>query len=316
MNQFLNRISSFGFIIIILIIIGLVFAEFDNIDKHFPVSPTVASIQQKSKFDNLDILFIGNSYSYSSVQPNILLKSGYNTYNLGIATAGFDFYEIAAKDYINHVNQKPKEIFLLISPMSFSSQSDNFPKYPIHRYLESPVSNFQIAYKYGRINELTIMYKKSIKDGIQNLIKTPKDNKVNEQMLKSRGFVSSEVIITDSIIKNTKHYYTMLKNEKLQYGRLEKLIQVANDIENQEINVVLWHIPTNKLNSLFNNKYLSDYNHAIEKLKVKFDVLIISDSLFSSQHYRNIDHMNSNGALITTQEIIKYLEQRGTNFKE
>ena len=87
MRAYILRISIFSFGLIILFLPSALFISgFDNLDKDTSENHNIISLQSKSSYDSLDILFIGNSYCYSAIDTYILDSQSISSFNLGIAT--------------------------------------------------------------------------------------------------------------------------------------------------------------------------------------------------------------------------------------
>ena len=299
MKQFIIKITLFS---ILLSIVILVLSKFDNLDKTTTSNNNIISLQQKSKFDSLDILFVGNSYCYSGIMPSLFDKNNIKTYNLGIATAGPYFYEIIIDDYLEFVESKPKSIFILTSPMTFSSQADNFKEYPIHRYLEKPISNEKIIFQYDFELKYFDILTKSVKKGAHNLVKWNKENKTNE-LIKSKGFLASSASNNDKITRNSRHLYLHLKNERFNQMKFEYMIKYLNRLQNKGIEIVYYELPTNMLNEYFSEIYMKSYKTALKKLKSSYR-FIPNDLYLKNKYFRNIDHLNTVGARIVTHNLI------------
>ncbi len=312
MIVFLKKITFFtlSFFVFIVIPIILISTQ-DNKDKFTTGNSNIIKLQMKSQFDSLDVLFIGNSYCYSSINPIMLDSVGINSYNLGIANAGVVFYELIINDYLNHIKKYPRKVFITISPMTFSSASDNFQNYPIHRYLEKPISNLEIALKYNYWNEFLMMYKKSINKRIKNLISS--NSSVKKLSPKNKGFYGSSVVFSDSIEQQTKHLYHKFKEEQFDNSMYFDLIKIFQNLDDKGIEVIFIEIPTNRLSNYFNNSYLNDYENLINKLGEHSPILRLDSKKFKINNYRNIDHMNSSGAYIATKEIINFIEKESIN---
>jgi hypothetical protein len=309
MKLFLRNIIVFTFgVVLFLIAPSLFLSKYDNIDKDKSENHNIISLQTKSSFDSLDILFIGNSYCYSSINTNYLDSLNINSFNLGIATTGVQFYELLIHDYINNTKTPPKKVLLLVTPMTFSSKSDNYSAYPIHRYLENEKSNLEIAAKYSNIGigELISMHKKSLQKACVNIYEFRENQ--NQQRFNQKGFFPSNIIVNDTIISNTEPLYTSLRNDTFDKSKVEDLLRTANYIKQKGSEVIFFELPTNLLTNYFNNSYLSNYQKSLEHINANFKLISIDQNLFSMQNYRNIDHMNSSGAKIATKEILKLLE--------
>lgn len=309
MKKFILNCLIFGlFFVIIICIPILVIGQYDNADAALSTNTNIRSLQTKSKFDSLDILFVGNSYCYSAIQPTILDSNSLKSYNLGIATAGIEFYELIINDYLTHVNKYPRFLFLLVSPMTFSSKSDNYASYPIHRYLEKPISNFEIALRFNKYEELLSLYRKSISKSFSNLFSTSKPNSDDVFDTNSKGFVANNSVVTDQLIHRDQHLYTSFAYEKFNPKKLNNMINLTRSLESSGITVVYFELPTNKLRKYFNQDYLQAYESALQVLNRENGLFRIDTALFSDTNYRNIDHMNTSGSVIATHAILEYIQ--------
>jgi hypothetical protein len=291
---------------LIIIVVCTALAALDNTDNNISVNHNVRSLQDKSEYDDLDILFIGNSYCYSGIIPSMLDSMGIKSYNLGIATAGVDFYDLAAKDYFDNIEYYPKYVFILISPMTFSRKADNFSFFPVHRYLENPKSHFEIAKQYRKWDIVIPGYKKSIKKGLINLLKSNLFNKDKHLQVKAKGYSYSGKIFSQEIKKEDEHLYTALLSDSWKEFNLNKIYKLTSWIKGKGTSVIYFELPNNELDNYFSRDYLSSYNSLIDSLSKSNQVFIINDSLFSSSNFYNIDHLNYSGAKIATKEMMKY----------
>lgn len=309
MKAFINNILKFCLrFLIIVIILSLIISNYDNIDKHKSENSNILSLQTKSHFDGIDILFVGNSFCYSSIQPSMMDNVGISSYNFGIASAGVEFYELMINDYLNNTANYPKTIFLLVSPITFSSLSDNYFAFPIHRYLEDPLTHLDIAMKYNKSIQLLMLYKKSVEKGFLNLTQKMNNNSLN-LLYNARGFIKNPTIVTDSIIEHDQYLYYPLMDNLFDPKKIIQLKKMVNTIESKSIDVVYLELPTHKLEDYFNQSYLIDYENAIQSISTDNKILRVSDTLFTSNNFRNIDHLNTSGSVIATQTIINYLLQ-------
>ncbi len=309
MKKFLTHIAVFSLIFLFILALPVLFvSSYDNSDKTYNPNSNVVVLQTKSEFDNLDILFVGNSYCFSGIIPTRLEQAGYNSYNLSIATAGVQFYRLMITDYLKHTEKNPKMVFLLISPTTFSNNADNYSSYPAHRYLESPLSNLDIAIQYNNRSKLISMYRKSFKKGLTNLFTEP-DTHVPLYSKENRGYVFSDQILTDSLQHANEHLYDPLKIEKeLPMNRIQELKNIAIELQGQGVTVAFFELPTNTLHGYFDSMYMKEYKSLVTVLSKSYPLFSISDSLVDQSHFRNIDHMNHKGAEVATNEMINYLE--------
>ncbi len=284
-------------------------SKYDNLDKLYNQDNNVASLQNKAKFDSLDILFIGNSYCYSGIIPAYFDSIGLKTYNLGIATAGPYFYEMLVNDYLAHCKQKPKSIYFLVSPTTFSLMSDNFLAYPIHRYINKNFSNEAITFKYNLYNVYLDMVQKSLKKGYTGIKENNNKIAINESLLLSKGFYKITDTCTETTIKNTQNLYLPLANDAFSQIKLKHLLNFAATLKSQNINLVFFDLPTFKLTSYFKASFLDDYSNAVSDLKKQFNFMSI-DSNLSQNSFRNIDHLNFNGAKWVTKKMVNNISSK------
>ena len=308
MKQFLNTLVIFliGFGVFVLVPCALI-AGRDNDDRHSSSNSNIVSLQTKSQYDSLDVLFVGNSYCYSSIDPSQMDSAGINSYSLGIATAGVDFYELMINDYLSNVDGLPGEVFILVNPMFFSSKSDNFDLYPIHRYLEDPRSNLSVAFEFGRQEELLSMYRKSIKKGYTSLTSKRTERIRKASIGETRGFVASEAVVSQRIIEAEDHLFKPLLNEKFDRSKYTRLLELAGTLKGKGINVTFFELPTYGLRRYFDSSYMDAYEQVLVELDDHDRLIRLDSSQFAPSNYRSIDHMNTSGARIATRELIRYL---------
>lgn len=307
MNSFFRKIIEFAFFFMFLILpLALILSPYDNADRHYTTNTNIITLQTKSKFDSLDVLFLGNSYCYSAIQPEILDKYNIKSFNLSVAAAGVEFYELIMMDYLKHVEAYPEKIFILLSPMTFSTKSDNYKLYPIHRYLEKPISNIELILMRKQLTYLLPLYKKSISKGVQNILTTKKVSNMTMQPNK-RGFVENHNTITQEGITKSEYLYTPLLNDSFDFKKINAIQEFVSSLEKLNINVYFLELPTNLLNNYFNDNYLTAYDQSLKELRKNNLIYSVSDSLFSTENFRNIDHMNASGSIIVSHQISNFL---------
>lgn len=227
---------------------------FDNITHSNNLN--ILRIKNSRHFQELDYLFIGNSYTYSAINPQFFDSLNYKTYNLGIATAGACYYELIIDDYLKQAASFPKNIIVLISPMTFSDKSDSWEAYPIHRHLNKPLSNKYILekYKIGIGRYLKLLRKSSI-NGWKNVFKSlfSIDFEADGDGKTYKGFEFVDDVYSQETYDKTLNLYLSLLKDKFPLEKLEYLINVAEGYKAQGINVIFHEIPSFKLHSLQRN---------------------------------------------------------------
>lgn len=294
-NIFIFSIWFSTFILIPFFIIS----SFDNLDKFSNNNSNVQKFVNSSSKDSLDILFIGNSYCSAGVDSELLDSLELKIFNFGIATSGVIFYDLIVKDFLLGVNKKPKYIFILLSPTTFSSKSDFFSTYPVNRYLNEPINNFSLLLNYP-IRNYAQLLKTSFKKGIKNLINSKAEN----------NQVPLNIGLKRNINKNKK-MYEVFRDDKFDEGKLNQLKKTIFYLNSKNINVCFFQIPTNELTYYFNDSYLKKYNLLVDSLKKDFCTIIIESEGFDQSYFTDIDHLNRKGAKKVTQSIYEKIKEKG-----
>jgi len=288
---------------------------FDNIcldnRAYYSKNNSVLKIQNLKNIDRLDILFIGNSYTYSGIKPSSFDKLGLNAYNIGVQTAGLEFYDLILQDILTQ-KKDIKVVFLLVSPSTFVNKSDNYKTLPLHRYLLKPKSTILAMFKYEKLRDHSIMvFRYSIKMGIKNLILYFKSlfiKKNNEypKILVNKGWEQSEQVVDSKIISSTKKYYLDLESQFFDSNKIQILMNLAEQLKSKNITPVFHTLPTNSLKDYFNKDFLKQYNIGVNNLRNMYYFLDL-DKKINKKNFRNIDHLNSFGAELVTEQILEYV---------
>lgn len=286
--------------------------RFDNIARCHNKNANVQKLTCYASFDSLDILFMGNSYCYSGINPVYFDSAGIRSFNVGVSTCSVTYYNVLINDYLNSVKNAPKSIFMLVSPMIFSSKSDDAMSNPIFRYLNKPIS-FE-EYILTKDPKWITSYPKIMATGISRTFVnsfnyfTTKDycNYENNEMLKSKGFIFSDKVTNLKEELKTEHFLTPLRKNKFNTNKAAQLIKLAAQLEAKNIRVVFYELPYNKLYTYFNNAYLADYHDFVKKLSLQFTYLPVKLPL-SNEYYRDQDHLNAQGASLACKEMIRIM---------
>lgn len=305
LKSFLLRLLAFLFIAFI----GFYYTgKFDNSDHDFTNDNNVLSLKYKNRFDSLDILFVGNSYCYSGIIPQYFDSINYRTYNLGISTAGAFFYELVVNEYLKNCKQQPKSIYFLISPTTFSTLSDNFLAYPIHRYLENPISNEAATLEYNLYRTYIEMMHKSFKKGCNNILKNKQKDDNYHELITSKGYVKNNDVCTQKIINQTQHLYYPLRSNVFSDHKLVYLLKYLRELRDKsKIEIVFFDLPTYKLKDYFNSLFILKYDSIRDNLKKEFKFVSL-DTTLNISNFQNIDHLNESGARVVTRRLINLIE--------
>lgn len=300
------KVVVFGIVFIVLMkIMGL----FDNIDKQTSTNPNIIRIANAHRFDSLDILFTGSSASYSGVNPSYFDSIGLCTYNLSIAAAGPGFYELLVNDYIKSVKKKPKSVFILVMPNTFSEQVDDFYEIGIHRYLQTALGNEKIVSTYAAWKTYPSLLIKSFQKGVKNLLFMQRASPATvQQVINDKGFYRSDEQTSVEKEKKEAGLYSGLKLQRFQQDKLTSLQKFARALKEKGIMVVFFSLPGNKINTFFSSSYMDEYRNAAFKLKKEWKFIDVSDLQMDSSAYRNIDHINTHGASIVSSKLVSEIK--------
>lgn len=284
----------------------LFLASFDHKDRMTNHDINILKLANMKQFDSLDILFTGSSFCYSGVFNPYFDSLGYKTFNLGTAAAGPYFYQIIIDDYLRNVKKQPALIMMSIAPNTFSSISDNFLAYPVHRYINDPLSNEKIATGYNYLAEYPEMEMKSVSKGISNLLNRHSytSHTTDTGVLANKGFFKSYAVFNPANEKEEAKTYAHIKFDKFDYQKLEHLKSFARSLKERNIQVAFFEIPTYKLRTFFNEKYLAAFEKSKTELQSEF-IYFTDDSNLPLSCFRSIDHINTQGAMIYTPMLEK-----------
>jgi len=294
----------------LLLVLSIAFlSSQDNTDVNTNPNLNIRRIQCFKALDTVDLAILGNSYGYSGIN-NRLIDSllGLSSYNISVATAGPVMYRIILDDFLRTCSIGENfRLGVVISPTTFSSLSDNFSVYPIHRYLNHPLSDFSLVLHKG--GSLGIPYfRKKLNRSIKNVL--TQNTAVAETCgnLKNRGFFSSEVLFTDSIRKSSKHLYSGFTEHGFQSHKEEEFQNFLNYCSQLGLDIFLIELPTNQLDNFLDSDFKDSYKEFTDKLRTQHRYVDLTTLELNSQYYRNIDHLNKNGADRLTELLIGKIE--------
>lgn len=247
--------------------------------------------------NNLDILFVGSSITYRGINPNIFIKKGKNSFNIGTSNQtpknSYLILKMIIEDEI-----KIKQLFLEVSPLTISSDG-----------IESLVDIISHTPKFNK-NFLELVYKfKSIKVynaliysllkfkfGIKNIW----EEKTIEYSNKGDYYFENGFVANFDTCKNDLHDSLALELDNILIEQLGYIDSIKNlcDYNNIRFNVI--SLP-NLLCFEPNIDYLEFNNY----LNSKFNYFNYKDSLeLATEFYLDNVHLNKVGADSFTNYIL------------
>jgi len=280
----------------------IVIAKYDNRDRI--TDENILRLNASKTNKKLDILFIGSSYVYSGIIPGTFDSLGLNTFNLGVATSGPYFNELIINDYLSS-QPAPGLICIAIAYTTFSEiASDIWDQYPIHRYLDSPVSNEKVFLNYTNAKTYFAMLRKSFKKGSQNFLTGQGGiDTVQLNLIKaSKGYNKSLDYCTRLKLEEEEEIFNPYLKSTFNKKKEKKLIELIEKYSVAGINIVVVAPPTFKLKNFFSDKYKEEYQGFISRLKTKnITFLTDIDEKYDPTCFRNTDHLNFKGAKIFSE---------------
>jgi hypothetical protein len=285
----------------------ILLSQFDNRFDH--TNTNVQRVKAAIAVSPKDYLFIGPSYSYGGIFPSKFDSMGKDVYVLGVASAGPYYYELMLEDYLKSCKRKPKTVFICIDLAIASSKLDNWSAYPIHRYLNTPVSNESIFIKYTSLGTYASMLRRSCyKSLAQFSFKSNSDVQLKE-MISNKGFSGSEEKLNTVIYNKTKYLYAEFLNSEFDQLKVKCLFGLIDKLKGMGINVVLHEVPTYLLSQFMNEPYKKSYTDFKMKIIDKGIPLIIDQSnIHDSIYFSRIDHLNTYGAKTYTDFLIQNIK--------
>lgn len=291
------------------IVVTLVLGLFDNIDAKRTDNLNILRLQHSADYSDLDYLFVGSSYVYSGIDPELFAAEGWDIYNLGSPSAGPYFNQIITDDYLNGAKTPPGTIMLLMDPMMFASSADNWRLYRIHRYLREPLSHFALVKKFSAWTDYPSLLLNSAEMGLRNIGRQLSGSrKALDVPDLNRGFMPSDEVVTEKIIRETKQYYTHLEDTHFDIEKVKHYQRYIQQLKDQGHEVILFEVPSHLVTAFLTEDYLISYEVALEYLAEADHDILFNDLKLAENCYRNIDHLNSQGAAQLSASLIEKLK--------
>jgi len=289
----------------------------EQLDNRYPiVDSSVARTAVAPEVSPSDYLFVGPSYCYNGIYTPILDSAGKSSFILGVATAGPYFYEILIDDYLAYCKKKPKVIFVNISPGTCSDIFDNWASYPIHRYLNNPLSNEKILWRYTDLKDYSLLLRKSIKKSFASLMQDHKKVVDDFEALKAglaeaKGFSYSDLVLTDSILDLQRPVYNKFKTSLFNQDKADYFIGLVKKYKEQNINMVAFEVPTFRLRDFLSPEFKEAYLLFKERIcQNKIDLIEDKSGVDDYAYFSTADHMNTRGAKLFTASLLKRITEQ------
>ena len=301
MRVFCLKMAVFllGFICVVKLV-----GSFDHRDRN---DHNVLRIHSANQYDNLDILFVGNSFVNTGVNPEVFERNALKTFSLGVDSAGVDFYDALTDNYFRNTQIPPKRVLFLVSAMTFSHFADNFGSARIHRFFSPPVSNEELTLNYDVPYFLLI--RKSFAKGLQGFWANSKKAGLPKRLRETRGFRPGDLTFNPILFAETKETYLPLNKNLFPKGDVAALLRLAEKTQERGAQVMFFELPTFKSRSFFSDAYLREYAAALTRLEQAGFPVIHNKLDLGPESFRNMDHLNTSGAELASRSLVATLSQ-------
>jgi hypothetical protein len=269
-------------------------------------SVDLSRLQCSRSIDSCELLFLGGSYSYSSINPKYFDSLGIKSFNLGISGSGVYFTEILLNDFYKNSKFKPSYLLFDISLFAFSDRSDDFYAYPLHRYLQEIMSHEGLLLKYpDLINIFPKLIVKSCQKGIASFYK--KTLIKADSVCFYKGFYPNYSIRSSLVMQNDSMLLRDFYKARFDNNKLKVFLDMTLRYSKMGCKIYWFEAQTDKLKNYFSTDYLNNYQIALKQLK-NSDYLheIELDITFNNEDYRNTDHLNYFGASKFSSKLADY----------
>jgi hypothetical protein len=295
-------------LVAVLYVTTVLIAGLDN--RHKISDSNILRIKAAERSGSLDVLFVGSSYVYSGIMTPKFDSAGVSSFNLGIATTGAFYTQLLAEDFLRASNTKT--ICISIAYTTFSDlASDVWHQYPVHRYLNPPLSNEKVFLKYGGIESYFQMYRSSFRKGISNIGNKTEgvDSGLLKDIVMTKGYEISCDTVTPELLSDEKKIFEDYRKSIFSERKARVFNAVIDTCIKHGISVILIEPPTYHLRDYFNEQYIKKYNQFKIELKKRTPIIECNNLVFDDTCFRNTDHMNVNGASKYTMYLLKQFKK-------
>lgn len=308
------------FIFKVVLLFLLVAAVLVKIDPYFQRNlgyrDTIKAYKDVDK-KNLSIIFLGNSHSYSSFDQRIIEKElDASSINLGAGAQRLVVTNVVA-DMVLRDAQPDLAVINIFKVSLDEPNNDDFKAYSLHSLDFLPLSSEKIATmnEIFSWNELPAAYSETLR----NHTKWPNIKDKNYPLYYRgnqdfyRGFSTYRTKFDAKTYDKFKKKYEVLKapTKSLSSKEKKRIDEIISIFKKKKIPRLFVNAP-----SYIYDVSISHRTHAklvAAYLKSKGETFLefntIKDSIgLEKKHYRNPNHLNTNGAIITSQYLVTYLK--------
>lgn len=250
--------------------------------------------------DSLDFLFLGNSHSFNGVIPDSVCP-GKKVFNLGMPAASIFTLELIFEQ-IKATKMRVGAIIINLGPEMFADGADDFARYPYHRYFPNPYSNEHLFFKglISRSEYLTLTFK-SFKSGLRRGIL--QNCFLGDTAQHKNGYIPRDGFGTDSVYLNQGYIYQKFMSCSFNSDKANRLLSLIDEMSKSGIKVTIHEMPDFKLRNYFSKDFLQDLDSFFLDLGEIVPTFRLRNSVSSSIHFADSDHLNHSGAVIYSKVL-------------
>ena len=197
---------------------------------------------------------------------------------------------------------------MLIDPVMFAPPADNWELYRIHRFLNKPISNEHLVHRYRAYADYPRMTLNSAEMGLRNIQKHfSTSSRQTAPPPLNRGYQPSDEVVTDKVVKDTRHFYAPLKHADFDKYKAAYLTDYMKRLMADGHNLILFEVPTYIGETFLSAPFLADYQDFKGSLVSDGFTILENELTLDASFYRNVDHLNSKGAAVVSTNLIARL---------
>lgn len=248
---------------------------------------------EASKEEDLDIVYVGDSLSISSIDPRVVEEEGYSMFVCG--SVGQSLTD--TQNIVLELNEQTDDYVLIMEANNF------FYDYGVNDVLDNYISE----------NSVTVKYHDRWKDVVSDTSKRKKKerNKKDSQSTDYRGYKSNDLVQPADSVEAKSYMADYGKAEEIDYVNRQMIETIVNDCRANNVEVVFVSSPSVSNWSMAKHR-------GIKKLARELDVDYIDCNLaneiginWQTDTRDGGDHLNNAGAEKTTKYMMRQLKKRG-----
>jgi len=187
---------------------------------------------------------------------------------------------------------------------------DRYPVADVADVLEEPISNEAVAWRFGA--PYPNLLRRSFRKGLAHLAPWKRNPEQAPAPNTHRGFVPAETVYSGTVPEPTRAAYASLAEDRFPTEKFARLEALAHATSQRGVRVVFYELPTGDAPNWFSPEFRKAYEQALSQLvDAGFPLLRVPDT-GDNRDYRNLDHLNSQGAAKASRYLLERLTEATT----